>query len=259
MKPSRLRALRPVALVLVLVLPAQGVSATIPVIDVTNLIQNIYQVLQAIEQIRHLIAQLETMERNLERIANPSWRDLRGQFLYFNELTQQGQALSYRTENLFESFRELMAGYAALEPDSFDDVYGEWSTVTLDTLAATLDSAAAQAAQYHATQDQLAELQRIANSASGNLEALNASSMIEGHIAQEIAKLNQLLAASMNAQNVFFGMRLTVEASQEATQRLLIEESTESFHPYTGEGGFTGIPDGWPYPCFGCATRPTTP
>ncbi len=96
------------------------------------------------------------------------------------------------------------------------------------------------------------ELRVIADSAGGNLEALNASNMLQGHIAQETAKLNQLLAAQMSAENVYYGMRLNFEANQEATARWLIDETRGDFHVYTGQEGFTGVPADWPFPCFGC-------
>jgi hypothetical protein len=68
-----------------------------------------------------------------------------------------------------------------------------------------------------------------------------------------VAKLNQLLAASLNAQNVYFGMRLNIEAGREATLRQLLEDAQAPFYTYPGTGGLTPIPADWPYSCFGCA------
>lgn len=252
MKPAHSCALRLAVLCLLLALPAGALIGAIPVIDSTNLSQNIAQVLHAVQQIEHLLAQLETMERNLERVEDPSWRDLREQVQLLQSLVAQGTALAYTAEDLFDTFRQILPGYKSMQPGAFEDVYGEWTALTLDTLAATLDSAGAQAQDHLSTQDQLAELQAIADAAAGNLEALNASNLLQGHIAQEVAKLNQLLAASLNAQNVVFGYRLNLEANQEATQRDMIQQSLRGFHHYTGQGAFTGIPAGWPFPCFGC-------
>ena len=247
------RSVHVAVLILVLALPAQALIGAIPVIDASNLSQNILQVAQAIAQVRNLIAQLDTMYRNLERVADPNWRDLTEHVEYLNELTQQGRALSYANEDVFAVFSEVLPGFVAMEPGHFNEAYGGWTEIALDTLAATLDSAGAQAFEYGATQEQLAELRAIADEAGGNLEALNASNMLAGHTAQEVAKLNQLLAAGMNAQNVYFGYRLNLDANQEATARALVEDAGEEFHFYTGLGGFTGIPADWPFPCFGCA------
>ncbi|MCP5007610.1 MAG: hypothetical protein GY941_27295, partial [Planctomycetes bacterium] len=116
---------------------------------------------------------------------------------------------------------------------------------TLDTLAATLDSVHLHGTHYLENNLQLAEMQALADDAEGNLEALNVSNMLQGHVAQEVAKLNQLLAAQVNAQNVQLGMQLHLDATQEATERWLIEEATQPFHVYTGQG-FTGVPAGFP-------------
>lgn len=251
----RLRtSVRIVGLCLIALLAAPpSASPQFAVIDVANLGQNILQVLRAIEQIRYQIDQLETMYKNLERIGDPSWRDLRGYVLYLNELARQGESLAYSTENLFTRFREVLVGYVPMEPELYGETYGVWITTALDTLAATLDSVSEQSRDYLATQEQIAELQALADSADGGLEALNVSSMLQAHVAQEVAKLNQMLAASVNAQNVAWGLEFTLRANHEATERWLIEESLGPFHVYDGEGGFTGIPGDWPYACFGCA------
>ena len=224
------------------------------VYDAANHTENILQTARALEQIRQQIEQLETMYTNLERISNPSWRDLRAYMLYLNEVAAQGEALAYSAEGVFERFRETMVGFVPMEPGlDYGEVYSAWMATALDTLAATLDSVSAQSQDYLSTQDQIAELQALANGSRGNLEALNVSNMLQSHVGQEIAKLNQLLSASINAQNVYWGLTLTLEANHEATERWLIEESLEDFHVYDGQGGFTGVPGGWPYACGGCS------
>ncbi len=222
------------------------------VIDPANLAENILQAVRALEQIENQIDQIETMYRNLERIGDPSWRDLRGWLVYLNELSQQGEALSYSLEGLYEAYRDLFAGAVPTEEPNYNEAFGQWTTTTLDTLAATLDAVSAQARDYFSTQEQLAELQALADSAEGNLEALNVANMIGAHSGQELAKLNQLLAASINAQNVYWGYQVTLDANREATQRWVLDNGEQPFPDYLGEGGSNGIPSGWPYPCFSC-------
>ena len=235
---------RPVLLLALVLspLPAQALFGAIPVIDGANLAQNLLQVSKAITQIQHQIQQLETMYANLERIEDPSWRDLHPFVEELDSRVRQGDSLAYTTSGLFGAFRFVMPGFHPVRPGNFEDTYAGWTEIALDTLAATLDSASVQAREYLPTQEQLLELQYLADGAGGNLSAENASNMLLGHIAQETFKLNQVLAAAMNAQNVYFGTLLTIQAGQEATQRWLMEESRRPFHVYTGRGGFTGLP-----------------
>ena len=230
-----------------------GVFGQIPVTDVGNLTQNILQAIRALEQIRQQIEQLETMYQNLQRIDHPSWRDLRILVAHLNELARQGEALAYSLEDLFALYREKFPGAVPMVEPAFEEVFEDWTATTLDTLAATLDSISAQSRQYVSTQEQLLELQGLANGAEGNLEALNVSNMIQGHVAQEVAKLNQVLAAGVNAQNVYWGYQLALDANREATQRWVIDNAEQPFPTYTGGEGSTGVPRGWPYPCFGCS------
>ncbi len=246
-----LKALAAGIVVLALVAPSP-LPAQWAVIDVANLSENILQAARALEQIQHQIEQLETMYRNLERIADPSWRDLRDWLAYIDDLIRQGEALAYSLEELFSVYREVFAGAVPMEEPIYEEVFGEWTATTLDTLAATLDAVSAQAADYLSTQEQLAELQALADGAEGNLEALNVSNMLQAHVGQEVAKLNQVLAASVNAQNVYWGYRLNLDANREATQRWVLENGDQPFPPYTGENGSTGVPADWPFPCFGC-------
>ena len=236
-----------------LLLPAPAAEASVPVIDIANLVENILQVLRAYQQIRKQSEQLDTMERNLQPIAETNWRDLEPLFDELNGRAQQGEALAYSRDGVFGAFRTELPGYVVMEPGQFADVYKKWTGVTVDTLAATLDSASLQAQEYDATQTQLGELQHLADGVAGNLQAQSAAHMIQGHMAQEVARLNQLLAASMNAQNVYFGTRLTLEGTAEATLRWMLDESREPFHVYTGQTGLPVIPDNWPYACWGCA------
>jgi P-type conjugative transfer protein TrbJ len=236
--------------ILILAFPAR--SFTITVYDPANHVQNILQAVRALEQIQHQIEQLDTMHQNLLRIENPSWRELQEWLAYLDELAQQGKALAYSLEGLFAAYRELFVGAVAMEEPIYEEVFGEWTATALDTLAATLDSVSAQSRDYLSTQNQLAELQALADGAEGNLEALNVSNMLQAHVGQEVAKLNQLLAASVNAQNVYWGYLVTLDANREATERWVLENGEQPFPPYTGEGGSNGVPAGWPYPCFGC-------
>ncbi len=246
---------------LLLFLPVRRLFASgYPVIDVANLQQAIVRVAKAVAQINNQIrqiqlmrSQLRSMEANLESYSDPNWRDLGLYVLELNELVNQGNSLGYSNEGVFEVFRQVHPGCVPMIPGEYDRYFGEWTVIARDTLAATLDSARHQGSEYSSTQEQLNEIRALADGAQGNLEALSANNMLQGHTAQEVAKLNQLLAASLNAQNVYFGMRLNIEASHEATLRQIVEEAREPFFSYPGNGGLHPIPANWPYGCFGCS------
>ncbi len=230
-------------------------EAQTAVIDISNLIQNILQTLRQLREIQHMIEQLQTMRQNLESFDVLSFRDIQGWLLYLNGLARQGQALSYSLQNVFSQFQELFPGYAPVTSPTFDVLFQNWTRRTLDTLAATLDSASAQSSDYATTQSQLASIRGFATLAEGNLEALQASNMFQAHIAQEVAKLNQLLAADLNAQNVYFGHRLNLEANQDATHRWVLANTVRPFPAYGSGHGSNGIPARWPYPCPTCSPR----
>ena len=236
-----------VAWLVVALLPAPALYANVPVIDVSNLIENVRQALNTAQQIYHQIQQLRTMYRNLERIADPNWRDLSGHFRELNARAQQGESLAYSLPGVFGTYKSRLPGYVVMDPGQYENVYKAWTDLALDTYAATLDTASTQAQEYEETQAQLAELAALANSVGGNVEAQQVSAMIEGHMAQEVARLNQLLAAMLNAQTVHYGHQTTLEANAEATLQWVIDESKRPWVPYDGTKGLKPVPDGWPW------------
>ncbi|MGB5658715.1 MAG: hypothetical protein WBO54_04465, partial [Thermoanaerobaculia bacterium] len=82
---SRIRVI--VVCLLLSLAAAPQVVGQMAVIDPANLAENILQATRALDQIQNQIDQIETMYRNLERIGDPSWRDLRGWLVYLNELS----------------------------------------------------------------------------------------------------------------------------------------------------------------------------
>lgn len=234
--------------VLVALLPAPALYATgYPVIDISNLIENIRQALNTATQIYNQVEQIQTMYQNLERVADPNWRDLSGLFEELNARAQQGESLAYSLPGVFGTYKTRLPGYVVMEPDQFENVYKAWTDLALDTFAATLDTASTQAQEYEETQAQLAELAAIANGVGGNVQAQQVSAMIEGHMAQEVARLNQLLAALLNAQTVHYGHETTLRANAEATLQWMIDESKRPWVPYDGTKGLKPVPDGWPW------------
>ena len=241
---------RRVAALLVLLLtlvPAQSSFAVYPVFDSANWVENLQQVLNTAAQITTMVSQLETMYRNLERVEEGNWRELGPYFDELNSRAQQGDALAYSYDGVFGTYRAKLPGWVVMEPDAYDDVYKKWTAIAIDTFAASLDTASAQAREYESTQEQLAALQSISLGVGGNVEGAQTSQMLLGHIAQEIARLNQGLAANLNAHTVYYGNQVTLEATTEATLRWMVEESMVAPRTYTDEGGLFPVPPDWPY------------
>ena len=232
-------------------IPAQGLYASLPVIDAANLKQSVVRVAKAIQQINNQIRQLEvmraqlrSMETNLQKVDDPQWRELDAYMLELNELVQSGKSLGYETPGILGAFREVNPGFVAMKPELYALQYAERIDIVLDTFGATLASAGHQALEYYDTEETLGDIRELADAAEGNLEALEVSNMLQGHTAQEITKLNQVLAASLNAQAVYYGIQMSLEAGHEATLREALERSKRPFFTY-GSGGLSPIPVGW--------------
>ncbi len=250
------RAIARVVLVGTLCVPLRAPQAGMPVIDASNLAQNvvtaIQQTLSVIEEIRVVSNQVRQLQHELEMLQNMSintkpagtvaWGQVKTILSSLSAAIETGLSIPYALTNVGAAFRSRFPGYVA--PTDWAAEYESWSTTVLDTLRGTLASAGmnvADAPSVHAALEAL----RLANDGSeGRLQAIQIGNQIATLQVEELAKLRQLAAAQINAQNAYLG-------AQEAKQA----GSAAAFDLWIGNAPTT-IPVSQPTQGFGVVPRP---
>lgn len=218
---SRGRALIGVALLLVIVTPAQAQEV---VIDPTNLVQNTISALKMIESvineatmIANQLEQIRVLIQNTTNYPEGVWdREALPRLLRLGRIIEQEQALAYTLSNVDGLFRERFPGYRPVTDWARE--YDSWTRTTLDTLRGTLDAVRLHGEGFAAEQARIESLTALSDSAVGRMQAVQTGNMIAAEQVQQLVKLRQLVMAQVNAQNVYMAGQTNREAQRAATQ-----------------------------------------
>jgi P-type conjugative transfer protein TrbJ len=227
LKSIRIRSLAGILTATVLLSASVG-AAGFPVIDISNLAQSVLNVArqtqqvtqgarnltQQAQQIQHEIDMLRDMARNSAGGRTAAWGDLQAVLGSLSRVLQIGQSISYTLRNVDSAYRQRFPGYSA--PNNWLTQYDQWSRTTLDTLAATLAAAGANASDAASIDASLQSLRTANEGAQGRLEAIQIGTQVASLQVAELAKLRQLVAAQINAENAYLGAQEAKESGAAA-------------------------------------------
>lgn len=187
-------------LLITLITPHRGGAAGIPVIDSSNLVQNIAQVGHMITQINNLRAQLENMLTNTTG-RHGSWENLLGLLTQIDSVMAQGQALSYGLGSVIQQFDSKFPGFQGYV--NFPQEYQTQARTVLDTLRNTMQAAQMLSRDFQSVQYQIQALGLASDSAVGRMQAIQAGNNIAALAAQQTVRLQQILLTQQQAQATF--------------------------------------------------------
>jgi P-type conjugative transfer protein TrbJ len=205
-------------------MPPRAGDAALPVIDKPNLVQSIVtaiqqtlsviqeiqvvaqqgtHIAQQVQQLEHELAMLENMAANTRPAGTVAWADVDSALGGLARAVQTGLAVSYALSDVGDVFERRFPGYQP--PRDWPTAYDSWSTSVLDTLRGTLASAGLNVADAPSVEAALAGLRTANESAEGRLQVLQIGNQIASLQVEELAKLRQLHAAQISAQNAYLG------------------------------------------------------
>jgi len=250
---SRIRSIAAMtAIALVALGPPAG--AAIPVIDSSNLVQSVLTVARQTQQValetrgvaqqatqlQHEINMLTDMARNSAPAQTAGWGDLQAVLGSLSRVLQIGQSISYTLQNSGAVYRQRFPGYAA--PNNWLAQYDTWSRTALDTLAATLAAAGANANDAAGIDASLASLRTTNEGAQGRLEAIQIGTQVASLQVAELAKLRQLVAAQINAENAYLGAQEAKESGAAAAFDAWVASGPRAIASTRSAEGFAVVP-----------------
>jgi P-type conjugative transfer protein TrbJ len=201
---------------------AREASANVPVIDVTNLAQNILSavnavksvaqqaqqlsndsemIMQNVQQLQQLVGILQDLQRNSQPGSPLAWGSVDTALQALGESMRIGQSISYDLSHLSDEFEARFPGYVA--PHDWSTAYRQWSQTALDTLRGALVSAGQNVADAPSIEASLDALRLANTSAAGRLQAIQVGNELASLEISEMAKLRQLVAAQITSQNTY--------------------------------------------------------
>ena len=244
-----------------LLAPARPGEGALPVIDAGNLSHNIVtavqqtlsvaqevqmvthqgtQIAQQVRQLEHELRMLRNMALNTATAESVAWADVRTALQSLGRVVEIGLAIPYTAENVAAVFQARFPGYEP--PASWSDSYRSWTTSVLDTLRGTLASAGLNVADAASVQAALDGLRAASDGTRGRLEALQIGNQIASLQVEEMAKLRQLVAAQINAQNAYLGGREAKAAGSAAAFEAWVSNAPRTIPTSRPSAGLGAVP-----------------
>lgn len=187
------------------------------VLDPRNLIENARQAVQIARQIEYQI-------QALQKLRNPTWRDIDAHIYQVEYLLRQGEALGYSVAELERRFRETFPGYhAAASRLDLPEAQRLQARRTLGTMQAALSVLSAHAQQFRGGQIRLQQIKAQMAGIEGTQEALELQTTLDAFLAEEVGLLRQTIATQANLQAVYNAYQVNQQEEMRANYRAMMD------------------------------------
>ncbi|OAI45998.1 hypothetical protein AYO45_01950 [Gammaproteobacteria bacterium SCGC AG-212-F23] len=214
---------------------SQTANALLPVIDATALIQLGYQLDQLKQQTKFIANELANLKDG-----QYEWSNAQGLINNLGVVMQQTNGISYAASDLDNKFRQAYPGYQS--PQNFSQQYRNNSNMTLNTLNGVLQSLGTSAQDFQNENRRLAFLQHQSQSATGQVQAIQASSQMASETVSQIQLLRQTVMAQSNAETAYYANQVQNEASSRAELEKVISSGTTAVPVYGTSGHYLNPP-----------------
>jgi len=235
------------ALIGVLPIAYAGGGGGMIVFDPTNFVKNSITALQTtqmvtqqIESYQTQLQQFQVEMQNIKNFPNFTWMNVSQTLANLANAIQTGQALGYSMQNMDAAFRRVYGGYQPQQ--NYQQSYQNWSNTTLDTIRGGLDSISMQAADFATEEQTINTLRGLANSPSGQMEAVQVGNMMSGEMLNQMQELRQLEMTQVNSQNTYMAYKVQKDQATQATTSDLVNNMNSNYPPYQNQNGFNKTP-----------------
>jgi P-type conjugative transfer protein TrbJ len=211
-------------------------NAALPMIDYASLIQLGNQLMQLKQQTQYIQQQLQTLNGDQYQ-----WSNVQGLINNLGSIVNQTNGIAYSASNINQKFQQAYPGYQA--PEDFNQQYKNNANLIQNTLNGVLQSMGSSAQDFQSEQTRLAFLQRQAQGARGQTQAIQASSQIASEMVSQIQLLRQTVIAQSNAQTAYYATQVQNEASGRAELENVINAGSTNIPRYGTSGHPLNLPD----------------
>ena len=186
--------------------------------EVTQILNHAQLVLAYIRQglqLENEISMYTNMLRNTKNLPSQTFGQIQADINALAQIVQGGQALAYSLGNLDQLFRQTYPGYGT-NPTVYYRNYQKWSQTTLDTTLGALRAAGLQSQQMQSEQAVIKSLESMAQTADGQMQALNVLGQISDQQVQQLMKLRELMLADMSSKQAYQAAIIQQQAANEA-------------------------------------------
>jgi P-type conjugative transfer protein TrbJ len=208
-------------------------SATAPVFcvncgtETTQLWSKLTMVKQLATQAQQLQTQLNSyqmMVTNTKTLPSQLWGEAMQDFQQLTGLMQQSKALAYSAQNLGGQFASRYGSYNSylnkkMGTNDWQNKYAQWSKESSDNTLYAMKGLGLQARQMQNEQLAMQRVQAMANSASGQMQALQVANMMASQNTDQLIKLRELMMTQVQMQANYLAQQQDKQAAQDAATR----------------------------------------
>lgn len=175
------------------------------------------------KQLENEVSQLANMVTNTKSIPNMLWGTATQNFNQLNNLLSQSQSLAYTAGNLDQQFAARYSTYPQylsenMTASDWQTKYTEWSKEGTSNALNAYKGLGLHASQLKSEQAMMKQLQAMAGTAEGRMQALQVGNMMAAQNVQQLQELRQLMMLQLQTQADYIAMQQDKEAAHEANR-----------------------------------------
>lgn len=194
--------------------------------EITQLLNKatlIQQLAQQAKQLETEINQYSDMLQNSKGVSTQVWGNAMQDFTRLQAVMSQSKALAASASNLDGQFADKYSTYSAymnqqMGTADWQKKYQQWSTEGSDNALYTLKGLNVQAQQMQDEQAVIHQLQTMAGSAEGRMQALQVANMMASQQVDQVFKLRQLMMQQAQMQANYLAIQQDKEAAEQAAR-----------------------------------------
>lgn len=199
-----------------------------------NYLQDAQTALNTARQVESELKMLQYQVQNSGRVSDYQWRNTMQLMQQLDQVSQQGQALSYSASQLDNQFRQKYPNYnqAPYGKTNYQEAYTHWNASTLDTIQNSMQSTGMMANNLQNEQQYLAQLQRQGQTAQGRMQALQVSTELSAEQVNQMQALKRIMMTQANSQNAYLAYRVSKDSYSEASLEKINQKLKTGFPKY---------------------------
>lgn len=179
------------------------------------------QIATQAQQLGTQINQYKNMLTNSNGVPTHVWGQAMQDFSKLQNLMRQSRSMAYSASNLDGQFSSRYGTYDSylnqkMGARDWQNKYAQWSQEGSDNARYTLKGLGLQASQMQAEQDLMQQLQSMAGSAEGRMQALQIANMMAAQNVEQVMKLRQMMMLQLQMQANYLAQQQDRMAAQEA-------------------------------------------
>lgn len=178
------------------------------------------------QQLQTQISQYQNMVLNSKLLPTQIWNNAMQDFQQLSSIMHQSQALGYATKDLATQFASQYGTFSSYKTQNMSfsgwmNKLNQWSKQGSDNAKYTLQGLGVQAFQLQKDQAALQKIQALANSSTGQMQALQAGNQMASQNISQLMQLRELIMMQSQMQANYLAQQQDRQAASDAAAQKL--------------------------------------